>query len=301
MYYFKENKYTNWYFNIIETAKNRSIDGYVEKHHILPKSLGGGDNINNIVRLTGREHFIVHLLLIRMVDGQDVYKMVHAIIRFTAKVKNSKEYELLRKYVSKYSKGKYNKSFGKIWVHDEESQEIFYIPKEELLESSYKKGLSYQRGGFLDYIWINNTLNEMLISKNDIIPKGWNKGRIYNPDLSHMKFMSSKRHTKEKDIEHSKKLFGRKGITNTKTGAKRKIKPNELDDYLNSGWILTKKKQKRFYFEITFQDVTVCYNKLTEFAEDNGFNRNSLSAAMSYNKLPWHGVQRIIKREKLIP
>jgi hypothetical protein len=54
----------NWYFKtynqIIERAMSRTITGYVERHHILPKSLNGNDNKFNIARLTAREHFICH-------------------------------------------------------------------------------------------------------------------------------------------------------------------------------------------------------------------------------------------------
>lgn len=54
------NKYTKWYFNIIESAQRQEMDGYTEKHHIIPKSLGGSNDKTNIVKLTAREHFICH-------------------------------------------------------------------------------------------------------------------------------------------------------------------------------------------------------------------------------------------------
>ena len=53
-------------------------DVYSEKHHILPRSLGGDDHPDNIVSLTAREHFIVHLLLTKFTNGQDRYKMMFA-------------------------------------------------------------------------------------------------------------------------------------------------------------------------------------------------------------------------------
>lgn len=41
---FLENKYTKWYFGIISKALARDIyEGYTEKHHIIPKALGGDD------------------------------------------------------------------------------------------------------------------------------------------------------------------------------------------------------------------------------------------------------------------
>lgn len=77
---FIKNKYTNWYYSIINNAKNRNYyDGYTEKHHIIPKSLGGDNNITNIVKLTPKEHFIVHKLLTKMTIGKDKYKMSFAL------------------------------------------------------------------------------------------------------------------------------------------------------------------------------------------------------------------------------
>ena len=58
------NKYTKWYYKIINRAQARDIvGGYFEKHHIIPRSLGGDNRKENIVRLTAREHFICHWIL----------------------------------------------------------------------------------------------------------------------------------------------------------------------------------------------------------------------------------------------
>jgi hypothetical protein len=77
--FFLENKYTGWYFAIINASKLRGNSGYSENHHIIPKSLGGSNNSQNLVRLTAREHYIVHHLLTKMcVSGTAVNKMWNA-------------------------------------------------------------------------------------------------------------------------------------------------------------------------------------------------------------------------------
>lgn len=76
---FINNKYTNWYNSLINKAKNRIIDGYTEKHHIIPSSLGGTNDTSNLVSLTPREHFVCHLLLTKMVYGNNRYKMNFAL------------------------------------------------------------------------------------------------------------------------------------------------------------------------------------------------------------------------------
>ena len=102
---FLSNKYCVWYFKIIDKARGRNSSSlnYIEKHHIIPKSLGGSDNLDNIVALTAREHFICHLLLTKFTKGKDKRKMCFALSSFHRKSKyhkrvfNSYEYEVLKK------------------------------------------------------------------------------------------------------------------------------------------------------------------------------------------------------------
>lgn len=74
---FINNKYTNWYYNIVTKVQSRPIpNAYTEKHHIIPKSLGGSDD--DIVVLTAKEHYICHLLLTKMTIGTNRRKMLFA-------------------------------------------------------------------------------------------------------------------------------------------------------------------------------------------------------------------------------
>lgn len=99
---FLQNKYTKWYYEIIKHASedvNRS-SSYIslEKHHILPRSLGGEDSEINLVALTPREHFICHLLLTKMLSGEAKAKMVYALM-----LMKSKSRWLDRENTTKYS------------------------------------------------------------------------------------------------------------------------------------------------------------------------------------------------------
>lgn len=76
---FLANKYTLWYDQIISRARLRCTPALFEKHHVLPKSLGGTDEPVNLVKLTPREHFVAHLLLSKMTEGQARYKMTTAL------------------------------------------------------------------------------------------------------------------------------------------------------------------------------------------------------------------------------
>ena len=81
---FINNKYTKWYNNIISKAIARTLpeEIYTEKHHIIPRSLGGTDEITNLVWLTAAEHLKVHLLLVKMVTQKThLRKMNSAAVR----------------------------------------------------------------------------------------------------------------------------------------------------------------------------------------------------------------------------
>lgn len=55
---------------IIERAKTRQLEGYKERHHIVPRCMGGTDSADNLVDLTAREHFIIHKLLCELYPEQ---------------------------------------------------------------------------------------------------------------------------------------------------------------------------------------------------------------------------------------
>ena len=52
--------YKKHYDALIVRSKIRILTGYTEKHHILPKCMGGDNSKHNIVRLTPEEHYVAH-------------------------------------------------------------------------------------------------------------------------------------------------------------------------------------------------------------------------------------------------
>lgn len=106
--------YWKAYNNLIERAQNRNILGYSEKHHIVPKCLGGSNKRSNIVRLTAREHYIAHLLLVKIYPKER--KLIYAAAYMCSSSKNhegrsgNRMYEWLKiqrsKAMSELHKGK---------------------------------------------------------------------------------------------------------------------------------------------------------------------------------------------------
>lgn len=77
------NKYTAIYYKIIERAKQRNHikqlnDGY-QRHHIIPRCIGGTNDLDNLVVLSYKEHRVCHCLLIKMQTTKNSeIKMRHA-------------------------------------------------------------------------------------------------------------------------------------------------------------------------------------------------------------------------------
>jgi len=128
------NKYTKWYSAITANAKQRQLDSYTERHHILPESLGGPDTADNLVDLTAREHFVCHWLLTKIYPtGEEHWKMLNALRMMRAENPNQKRYQtkitgrVYAKLKEEYSKlqsikvsGKGNGFYGK--HHTEEAK-----------------------------------------------------------------------------------------------------------------------------------------------------------------------------------
>lgn len=94
------------YYSLINRSQNRTLTGCREKHHIIPKCMGGTDDISNIAILTAEEHFIAHLLLIKIYPKNN--KLLWAVRMMTAsnkgQVRNNKEYSWVRKRIIKHLK-----------------------------------------------------------------------------------------------------------------------------------------------------------------------------------------------------
>ena len=220
---FKQNKYKKWHDNIITNAQSRVLKGYKERHHILPKSLGGSNNKSNLVELTAREHFLVHLLLCKFTVGRDRQKMAygfHAMTSFKNKGRytnfNSKVFESIRKNLK---------------MTDEHKQKISKAMKGnpkivgKKLTEEHKGKCSISLKGKTKgkkYFWIFKGEYNTLIPRdklNEYLKKGFKKGRKASTKISINKSFLGKRYL-NKD---NKNLV---------------IDNSEVDKYLNMGYKL---------------------------------------------------------------
>lgn len=144
--------YSKLYNKIIKKRiKTPPNEQYVEKHHILPRCLGGNNTKHNIVILTLREHFICHYLLTKIYKPKtrEWYKMINAFIIMIAssdnnRYINSRLYESKRKYfidvMRKNQKGNLNSSYGTMWIYNLMLEQNKKIPKSNIIPEGWKKG-----------------------------------------------------------------------------------------------------------------------------------------------------------------
>ena len=97
--------YNRIYNSLINKRKVDIPSGYVEVHHIQPKSMGGTNDKDNLVRLTAREHYIAHHLLYRIHKNGAMAYAWFAMSTFRNKYRQghitSVQYESSKKAMSK--------------------------------------------------------------------------------------------------------------------------------------------------------------------------------------------------------
>ena len=104
--------YKAHYDKLIARGLRTLIHGYREKHHIIPKCLGGTNKKDNLVWLTAEEHYVAHQLLVKIHPGNS--KLVYAAKMMTIGTnkhsRNNKLYGWLRQQfaesISKELKGR---------------------------------------------------------------------------------------------------------------------------------------------------------------------------------------------------
>lgn len=115
-----------WHYDrLIKSRKDRIPDLliYYENHHIIPKSMGGTNDRENIIRLTAREHFIAHWLLWRIHKNRQMGFAFSKMCQYTEdqqrlKILSSRQYAEIKEALSfSFSSidhsGEHNSMWGK--------------------------------------------------------------------------------------------------------------------------------------------------------------------------------------------
>lgn len=122
----------NRYEKLIAYYQTNMKSGYCEKHHIIPKCMGGSDTLDNLVLLPAKAHYIAHLLLCKIYPENK--KILHAFAAMSLANNNHK-----RKMTSKmYLKMRLARSNALKGVpRPEHVKEKLRVPKKN--KENYKK------------------------------------------------------------------------------------------------------------------------------------------------------------------
>ena len=244
---FKENKYTKYYMLLTTRAKGRVLTEYTERHHIIPQSLGGSNDKDNLVDLTAREHFICHWLLIKMTEGEHRGKMLYALQGMKAENKYQQRYSstitarVYERYRiehaenhSKRMKGKpaWNKGVSQTEEHKEKNRQAALNRPPKTEESILKWKES--RAGYKH--------SEETKLKQSLALKGKPKG----PMSEEEKLKRSRTQTgvaKKEGHADNVRNATLGNISINKDGAEKKVKRDTLDQWLIDGWQLGGRKR----------------------------------------------------------
>ena len=146
----KENKYYNTYVSLMQKRLHDAVDvdAYCETHHILPISLGGTNDVSNLVKLTAKEHYIAHLLLTKFIYGKDRYKILNAFFCMNMKSKNTIDrYQSSRLYKELKEELSEEKSIfhKKLWSDSEYKEMMSRKIKASWYDGSREKQIKYMR------------------------------------------------------------------------------------------------------------------------------------------------------------
>lgn len=164
--------YQKIYNCLIERAKARIIPDYAEKHHIVPKCLGGTDDRLNLVRLTPEEHYLAHQLLTKLHPTHKGLAKAAHMMR-TGRPTNKYYGWIRRRFANAQRASVIGESNP---CHN--TRLIF-----NLAEKKTKR-----------------------ISKDEVLPEGWSEGAIYDFDLYFEKILKKEQRQNLRDQKLQEKI-----------------------------------------------------------------------------------------------
>lgn len=218
---FIQNKYFFWYKKLC-SSEYHGEDSHI--HHIIPKSLGGTDDPKNLIKLSYRQHFVAHRILLKITSGKDRSKMAFALMRFG---KSSRSFAQASRQISIALSGEGNPMFGKS-LSEEHRQKI----------SGSNHGMF---GRHCVDVWIEKFGEEEAMRRKESMDKrrslslsGENNPMFGTKRTTEQKRKQSERMSGEKHPLWGKKRHPTKWMNDGKSN--KMVKVEELETYRSLGW-----------------------------------------------------------------
>jgi len=204
--------------------KNNKI--YYEKHHILPKCLGGSNNKSNLVLLTAREHYLAHRILFFIYpENNKLFSafsmMCHVKSPNQERVNvSSKMYEYLKLEKSKRMSGENN---PKYWLGKKRTHKVI------ISNETRQKALATLKNRK-----VSKETKEK-ISNSNMGKKPWNKGKKLGPlsDEHKEKISNSNKNKKKHKMTEEQKEKIRAFQLKNSSSARKIVQKNLNNEIIN--------------------------------------------------------------------
>lgn len=263
MFNFKEE-----YDDLINKAKDREYFINSERHHIIPRSMGGNNNPDNLVYLTPSEHYKAHYLLWKFTGS---IKMAYAFWRMNMgkDILGEEEYEKLRIQISKENSKRNSKP-----VYCLELDKEFKSSREAGVELNIKNTSDIgsvcngrlKTAGRMHWCWLKD--KEVFLLKKDEM--------LY--ETEHWQEIKNKHVSESKKGKKNLKAVGR----HLSEEAKKKISE------ANKGKHLSEESKNKISLsrgiKVQCVETNIVYNSLKEAAEKTNGRSFSIKNASLTNK-----------------
>lgn len=158
--------YQKIYDSLMSKARTRQLEPgfYCERHHVVPKCLGGSDGETNIVKLTAEEHYLAHQLLLKLIpDNRSIAFAAHMMsVSPIGERINNKTFGWIKKKCSELQKH---------YRHSEDSKKkIGAIHKGKIISDRHRAAVSKARKGKT-----NSDVQKLAVAKA-------NKGKVVSEE-----------------------------------------------------------------------------------------------------------------------
>lgn len=154
--------YQKIYNSLISRAKIRILTEYTESHHIIPKCMGGTDDVANLVKLTPEEHYVAHQLLVKIYPTNVALVMAAAMM--IPNRPSNKMYGWLRRRhkhtISTIQSGEGNSQYGTRWIHNKSLKTSKKVTKLSNLPTGWEEGRILDFEAYFKKIEQQNSVNE---------------------------------------------------------------------------------------------------------------------------------------------
>ena len=245
------NKYSKLYHKITSNAKQRITEGYTELHHIIPQSMGGSNDKENLVELTAREHFICHWLLIKMTEDEDRSKMLYALNGMKAENKYQQRYHtkitarVYEKYRIEHAENHSKRMKGRpAWNKGRKLEEH---ELQEHIERARNRNVDPVKQAEGQRKRLEKIIGQTRTDETKKLMSLASKGKLKGPQSDEHKLAISLAGKGIKKKEgHSNNVANAVlgNISINKDNTEKKVKKDTLQSYLDDGWQLGGKKRK---------------------------------------------------------